>query len=47
MDYFTKWSEVYALPNQDTYKVTDALINVFRRFVVSMELHSNQCRNFE
>jgi hypothetical protein len=23
MDYFTKWSEVYAIPNQDTSIVAD------------------------
>jgi hypothetical protein len=39
MDYFTKWPEVYAFPNQEASAVGDALvINFFCRFGVQMEL---------
>jgi hypothetical protein len=48
MDYFTKWPEVYAIPNQEASTVADALVsNFFCRFGVPMELHSDQGRNFE
>jgi len=48
MDYFTKYPEVYAIPNQEASTVADALVtNFFCRFGVPMELHSDQCRNFE
>jgi transposase InsO family protein len=48
MDYFTKWSEAYAIPTQDASRVADALVTTFfRRFGVPMELHSDQGRNFE
>jgi hypothetical protein len=48
MDYFTKGPEVYAMPNEDTSKVADALVtNAIRHFGVPMELHNNQGRNFE
>ena len=48
MDYFTKWPEVYAIPNQEASTVADVLVNnFFCRFGVPMELHSDQGRNFE
>lgn len=48
MDYFTKWPEVMPIPNQETETVAEALVeNVFSRFGLPMELHSDQGRNFE
>jgi hypothetical protein len=48
MDYFTKWPEVYPIPNQEASTVADALVtNIFCRFGVPRELHSDQGRNFE
>ena len=48
MDNFTKCPEVYAIPNQETSTVADALVtNFFCRFGVPMLLHRNQDRNFE
>jgi hypothetical protein len=33
MDYFTKWPEVYAIPNQEASTVAEALVtNFFCRF---------------
>jgi transposase InsO family protein len=42
MDYFTKWPEVYAIPNQEASTVADTLVTNFCRFNVPMELHSDQ-----
>jgi hypothetical protein len=48
MDYFTKWPEVVALPNQEAITVATALVNnFFCRFGAPLELHSDQGRNFE
>ena len=48
MDYFTKWPEVYALPNQEAITVAQALVEgFFSRFGAPIELHSDQGRNFE
>ena len=48
MDYFTKWPEVYAIPNQEASTVADALVtNFFCRFSIPMEVHSDQGKNFE
>jgi transposase InsO family protein len=48
MDYFSKWPEVYALPNQEATTVADVLVEQWvSRFGVPMELHSDQGRNFE
>ena len=48
MDYFTKWPEVYAIPNHEASTVADVLVsNFFCRFGVPMELHGDQGRNFE
>lgn len=48
MDYFSKWVEAYALPNQEAVTVADVLVkNLVSRFGVPLELHSDQGRNFE
>jgi hypothetical protein len=47
MDYFTKWPEVYAIPNQEESTVTEALVTFFCRFGIPREVHSDQGRNFE
>lgn len=48
MDYFTKWPEVFAIPNQEASTVADKLVHeVFCRFGVPLEIHSDQGRNFE
>jgi hypothetical protein len=48
MDYFTKWPEAYALPNQEAKTVATALVNEFVcRFGVPLEMHSDQGTNFE
>jgi transposase InsO family protein len=47
-DYFTKWPEAFALPDQQAVTVAEVLVNqFFTRFGVPMELHSDQGRNFE
>ena len=47
-DYFTKWVECYALPDQQAYTVADALVtNFFSRFGVPYILHTDQGRDFE
>ena len=47
-DYFTKWTEAYAIPNQEATTVTQKLTNeFFFRFSPPMQLHSDQGRNFE
>ncbi|XP_045482836.1 uncharacterized protein LOC123686668 [Harmonia axyridis] len=48
MDYFTKWVEAYAIRNQEAATVAEVLIKeMFSRFGVPLELHSDQGRNFE
>ena len=48
MDYFTKWPEAYAIPNQEATTVAQVLVdNFFCRFGMPKELHSDQGRNFE
>ena len=48
MDYFTKWPEAYALPNQEAETVAKVLVDQFMsRFVAPAQLHSDQGRNFE
>ena len=48
MDYFSKWSEAYALPNQQAVTVACVLVSqFFSRFGVPAKLHSDQGRNFE
>jgi hypothetical protein len=34
MDYFTKWPESYAIPNQDASTVAEAMVTNFCRFAV-------------
>ncbi|XP_042230040.1 protein NYNRIN-like [Homarus americanus] len=48
MDYFTKWPEAYAIPNQEATTVARVLVDqFFCRFGIPHELHSDQGRNFE
>ena len=48
MDYFSKWPEAYALPNQKAVTVTNVLVSkFFSWFGVHGELHSDQGRNFQ
>ena len=47
-DYFTKWPEAYALPNQEATTVAEVFVREYVcRFGVPLELHSDQGRNFE
>ena len=47
-DYFTKWTESYAIPNQEAVTVAEKLVGEFVcRFGVPRELHSDQGTNFE
>jgi len=45
MDYFSKWPEVFAIPNKEASTVADVLVENVSRFGGPMELHSNQRRN--
>ena len=46
-DYFTKWMEAVALPDQETTTITEAFINVFiSKFGIPRILHSDQGSNF-
>lgn len=48
MDYFTKWPEAYAIPDQEAETVTDAMVEgMFSRFGAAEVVHSDQGRNFE
>ena len=48
IDYFTKWPEAYAIPDQEAETVVDALVGgMFSHFGVPETLHSDQGRNFE
>jgi len=48
MDYFTRWAEAYAIPNQEAATVADKLVsNFFLRFSPPEQLHSDQGRQFE
>jgi len=48
MDYFSKWPEAYALPNQEAVTVAAVFVSQFlSRFGIPGELHSDQGRNFE
>ena len=47
-DYFTKWVEAYAMPNQEASTCAEKLVAEFiSRFGVPRQLHSDQGRNFE
>ncbi len=48
MDYFTRWSEAYALPNQQAQTVAKLLVTQFIcRYGVPSKIHSDQGTNFE
>ena len=48
MDYFTRWAEAYAIPNQEAITIATKLVNeLFLRFSVPEQLHSDQGRQFE
>lgn len=48
MDYFTKWPEAYAVPDQSAITTAERLVEeMFARFGAPAELHSDQGRNFE
>ena len=48
IDYFSKWPEVFPVPNQEAATVARALVDgFFSRFGMPEELHSDQGRNFE
>ena len=48
MDYFTKWPEAYAVPDQSATTTAERLVcEMFCRFGAPEELHSDQGRNFE
>ena len=47
-DYFTKWTEAFAMPNQEAETVAQILVKeVICRFGVPYSLHSDQGTNFE
>ncbi len=47
-DYFTKWTEAFALPDQKAEAIADCLVTqVFCRFGVLWQLHSDQAAYFE
>ncbi|CAL9687324.1 unnamed protein product [Knipowitschia caucasica] len=48
MDYFTKWPEAFAIPDQEAVTVADTLVEgMFSRFGAPEVIHSDQGRNFE
>ncbi|KAJ8381238.1 hypothetical protein SKAU_G00020160 [Synaphobranchus kaupii] len=48
MDYFTKWPEAFAVPDQSAATMAERLVEeMFTRFGAHAELHSDQGRNFE
>ena len=48
MDYFTKWPEAYAVPDQTASTTAGKLVTeMFCHFGAPEELHSDQGRNFE
>ena len=47
-DYFTKWTEAFALPDQEAITIARVMVDdVFSRWGVPMYLHSDQGKNFE
>ena len=47
-DYFTRWLEAYAIPNQEAKTISDKLVNeFFFRYSIPIQLHSDQGRQFE
>lgn len=48
MDYFTKWPEAYAVPDQEAETVVEVLVEgMFSRFGVAETVHCDQGQNFE
>lgn len=48
MDYFTKWAEALAIPDQTAEIIAEACVHqVFCRFGSPCQLHSEQGRNFK
>ncbi len=48
MDYFTKWPEAFAVPNQEAATLARCLLSeYFSRFAIPYMLHSDQGANFE
>jgi hypothetical protein len=48
MKFFTNWPKVYAISKQEASTVAVVMpTNVFCRFGVPLELHSDYSRNFE
>ena len=47
-DYFSKWTEAYAIPNQEATTAARVLVGEFMaRFGIPRQIHSDQGRNFE
>ena len=47
-DYFTKWVEAYAIPDQEAYTVAERFVNDFVcRYGVPRQLHTDQGSNFQ
>ena len=47
-DYFSKWTEAFPMPDQESSTVADFLVKEFiSRFGVPLLIHSDQGRNFE
>ena len=47
-DYFTKWVEIFAIPDQTAVTCAVVLLTeVFSRLGTALDLHSDQGRNFE
>lgn len=47
-DYFTKWKQAFAIPNQEAKTVVEKLVKeVISRYGAPEKIHSDQGRNFE
>ena len=47
-DYFTKWKEAFAIPNQEAKTIAEKLVKeVISRYGAPEKIHSDQGRNFE
>ena len=47
-DYFTKWVEIFALPDQTAITTAEVILNeVIARYGCPFEIHSDQGRNYE
>ena len=46
-DYYTKWTEAYALPDQTAQRVADCVMDFICHFGCPRQIHSDQGRNFE